>query len=255
MGSATGSSLPSLRVPQATVSVLHSATWDRGVWEARTMRRLTPWTLLMVLGLGAGAGAGLGIASSQASSGAHPAATSGSPANAWLVGLSLTRAEAVAGREGVNLSIISAPSHQKQGQVIGQDLNLKSDETIVVSTGPLHNDEQILPLASVPPVSRECASGLVLAEDGNAGPLTCKDGGVNVGAWDYYASLKPLLMELTRNATPQQVTSAICTPESLTAVMKDSTFQLAEAYYGWHFGEQFLLDRLYGLHGQGCASH
>jgi hypothetical protein len=219
------------------------------------VRRLTPWSLLIVLGLGSGAGSGLGIAYSQSSSGVHPTVTSEPPANVWLVGMSLTRARSIAHRERVSLSMIFVPSHEKKNHVIGQDLNLQSNETIVVSAGPLRNDEQVLPLATVPPVSRECALGLNLAEDGNAGPLTCPDGGVNVGAWDYYAGSKPLLMELSRNATSKQVDSAICTPESLTAPMKDSTFQLAEAYYGWHFGEQFLADRLYGLHGLGCGSH
>jgi hypothetical protein len=172
-----------------------------------------------------------------------------------MVGMSLASARSIAHRERVSLSMIFVPSHQKRGQVIGQDLNLQSSERIVVSAGPLRNDEQILPLATVPPVSRECANGLYLDEDGNAGPLTCPDGGVNVGAWDYFARSKPLLMELSRHATSQQVASAICSPESLTGPMKDSTFQLAETYYGWTFGEQFLLDRLYGLHGQGCGSH
>jgi len=213
-----------------------------------------PWVLLF--GLLAGTGVGAAIGNSEAPTTQVPSSTVFSgvrpPTNRWLVGFSLSRAKAIAGQERVRLYVIPAPSQAPKGRVVGQDPNLGSDETVVVSTGHLLNDFQVLSPATVPPVTSECAAGLELDEDGNVGPLTCDGDHVNVAAWKDLARVDPVLMKLSRGATEEQASAAICTPVP-TAPIRDSSYQLAEAYYGWHFGEQLLLDRLYGLHGLGCS--
>jgi hypothetical protein len=169
-----------------------------------------------------------------------------------LAGLPIGVAESVAKSEGVRLTVISTPAQAPKGQVLGQDPNFQKDQTVVVSTGPLQNRFRILSPATVRPIHPECAGGLILDEDGNVGPLTCH-GGVNAGAWELFARIGIPVLKLGRTPTEAQVVHAICEPGDYTQPMNNSAYQLAEAYYGWAFGEQLFDDYIYGLHAKGCA--
>jgi hypothetical protein len=172
----------------------------------------------------------------------------------FLTGLNLSTARRLAEDAGFHISVLRVPSEAPIGRVIGQDPNFQKDRTLVVSTGPLRDRFKTLPPATIPPEHAECAGGLVLYEDGNVGPLTCREG-VNVGAWDVLAhGGRSPLVTLGRNPTQAQVIAAICAGGPYTTNMLDSVYQLASAYYGWHFGEQLFLDYTYGLHGKHCES-
>jgi hypothetical protein len=77
---------------------------------------------------------------------------------------------------------------------------------------------------------------LEIGADGNAGPLFCSDGGVNVRAWTYFAKDNPLVMALSSEAVPQQVETAMCADlKTSTIPIETSSGQLAFRYYGWNF--------------------
>jgi hypothetical protein len=241
--------------PNLTRTKPHSG--DRGredehaLWQSAAMRRSIPWVLLAILGLAA-VGAGFLGRSSTPSAGTSKNRELVSPY--YLTGLSLPLAEQIAKDAGLHLSVLRVPSRAPVGQVIGQDLNFQKDRTVVVSTGLLHNPFKILPPATVPPVHAECAGGLVLYEDGNVGPLTCR-GGVNVGAWENLAGGRSPLMSLGPSPTEEQVIAAVCAGGSYTTNQLDSVYDLASAYYGWHFGERLFIDYTNGVNGTHCPSN
>ena len=96
--------------------------------------------------------------------------------------------------------------------------------------------------ATTAPVTGECSARLEIGADGNAGPLTCAEGKLNIVAWQYYAKDSPLVMSLGPDAIPDQVLRAMCSdvnataPEGSTLVQEASAYQLAALYYGWRFG-------------------
>jgi hypothetical protein len=95
-----------------------------------------------------------------------------------------------------------------------------------------------LPPAVVPPVPgvSECSVTLQVGADGNAGPLSCPDGGINVLAWNYFAKNHPLVLALTPDASVQQVEAAMCADvRTSTIPIETSTGELAFRYYGWTF--------------------
>jgi hypothetical protein len=56
-------------------------------------------------------------------------------------------------------------------------------------------------------------------------------------AWDYYAKGNPLVMSLGPNATPGQVTEAVCADvRNSSNPIETDAYTLAAMYYGWHFG-------------------
>jgi hypothetical protein len=100
------------------------------------------------------------------------------------------------------------------------------------SAGP-----QALAPATVPPAIGLCSEQLSYGADGNASPLFCAKGQLNVLAWKYFAADHPRVMSLGPNASPQDVEHAICADMSKsTGPIETSTYQLAAAYYGWSFG-------------------
>ena len=214
------------------------------------MRRWVPWGLLAMLGIATVVAGFVGQSS---------IATTATPVHAdlvspyYLTGLPPSLARQIAKDTGIHLSIITVPARAPAGRVIGQDPNFQKQRTIVVSSGPLRDPFEILAPATVPPEHAECAGGLALYEDGNVGPLTCH-GGVNVGAWEALRRGESPLWRLGRSPAEAQVIAAICAGGSFTANQLDSVYQLASAYYGWHFGEQLYLDYAYGLHGAHCPS-
>jgi hypothetical protein len=90
----------------------------------------------------------------------------------------------------------------------------------------------------VPPATgvTECSLTLQIGQDGNAGPVLCPDGGINVLAWNYFAKLSPLVLALSPAASVQQVETAMCTDlKTSTTPIETSAGQLAFRYYGWQF--------------------
>ncbi|HZT66034.1 MAG TPA: hypothetical protein VFA11_09630 [Acidimicrobiales bacterium] len=104
----------------------------------------------------------------------------------------------------------------------------------------------ILSPATVGPVSDECTLPLTYYQDGNAGPLLCRGGGVNVFAWQDFVEGQvsggprswSQTMALGPNATANQVWQAMCADKPRiygTNPRTISAEKLAAAYYGWNF--------------------
>jgi hypothetical protein len=92
----------------------------------------------------------------------------------------------------------------------------------------------VLSPARIPPKVDECSQQLTFAQDGNAGPISCSNGALNVVAWRYFASGKHSVMSLGPYATPAQVGDALCT-DGPPIPIETSAYQLAALYYGWSF--------------------
>lgn len=97
---------------------------------------------------------------------------------------------------------------------------------------------QVLPPASDLPNGALCTAPIHATADGNADPLLCTGGAVNVQAWKFYASISASILGLGLNPTEGQAQSAICDDfnhNHATKPEETSGFQLAKAYYGWSF--------------------
>jgi hypothetical protein len=97
---------------------------------------------------------------------------------------------------------------------------------------------QLLPPAPDLPVANLCAKPVVISADGNALPLTCSNGDLNVRAWQYYASISASVLGLGLNPTQGQAESAICDDlnhNHATRAEESNGYRLARLYYGWTF--------------------
>jgi len=97
---------------------------------------------------------------------------------------------------------------------------------------------QVLPPASDLPVANLCSKPIATTADGNAQPLTCSSGDLNVRAWQYYAAISASVLGLGLNPTEGQVESAICDDlkhNHATRTEETSGYRLARLYYGWTF--------------------
>jgi hypothetical protein len=159
-------------------------------------------------------------------------------------GLTLTRARSLARARGGRLYVaLTIPSSETVGTVLNQTPNPTWPVGLVVSSGRLRNDDEVLPGESAPPVERECAEAIWLSEDGNAYPLLCSGGRVNVGAWLFYSRNRPSIMSLSRATPLARVTASLChykigTPKGFnlfeeTLPEQENVFMLAAAYNGW----------------------
>jgi len=98
--------------------------------------------------------------------------------------------------------------------------------------------QQILPPATERPVGLLCSAPIQVFANGNAGPLLCRGGEVNVQAWQHYADVSNTVLGLGQNPTQGQVEGALCADmktNHATAPIESSGYQLAKAYYGWSF--------------------
>ncbi|MFI5283929.1 MAG: hypothetical protein ACHQ0J_12485 [Candidatus Dormibacterales bacterium] len=105
---------------------------------------------------------------------------------------------------------------------------------------------RILPPAKVLPAVPLCAAPVRQDQDGNADPLFCSNGAIIVAAWMYFVPVDPNLLGVGPNPSIIAVVAAICADGPLhpTNPMVQSGYELAAAYYGWHFAfdlENFLL--------------
>jgi hypothetical protein len=97
---------------------------------------------------------------------------------------------------------------------------------------------QVLPPAPDLPVIDLCTKPTVISADGNALPLTCSNGNLNVRAWQYYASISASVLGLGLNPTQGQAEAAICDDlkhNHATRAEESSGYRLARLYYGWTF--------------------
>jgi len=105
-----------------------------------------------------------------------------------------------------------------------------SDETPVA--------QQVLPPAQDPPVAMLCSKPITAATNGNASPLFCSTGAVNVLAWKFYADISASILGLGLNPNQGQPESAMCDDLAHNGANRSEEvngYRLAAAYYGWTF--------------------
>ncbi len=105
-----------------------------------------------------------------------------------------------------------------------------SDETPIA--------QQVLPPAQDPPLAMLCSKPIAAAADGNATPLFCSSGAVNVLAWKFYADISASILGLGLNPSPEQPKSAMCDDIAHNGANRSEEvngYKLAAAYYGWTF--------------------
>lgn len=91
--------------------------------------------------------------------------------------------------------------------------------------------------AREPPAVGECSVQLEFDGDGNASPLICHNGSINILAWNYFATIDSPLLGLGRDASEQRVETQLCADlDHSTVPIERSAYTLARAYYGWRFG-------------------
>jgi hypothetical protein len=98
--------------------------------------------------------------------------------------------------------------------------------------------QQVLSPATEPPVAMLCSKAVVSAADGNASPLFCTNGAVNVNAWAFYSQISESILSLGLNPNEGQPQSAICDDlahNGATRATEVNGYKLAKAYYGWTF--------------------
>ena len=159
-------------------------------------------------------------------------------------GMTLGEARTVAKQHHGSVIVqVTVPSSAASGIVLAQSPTPVWPVRLVVSSGPWRDEWTVLPGAHGPPLKKECAVAISLTEDGNAYPLLCPGGRVNVGAWLFYEQLRPPIMALKRDATPRQVFTQLCDlrpnmPKNyslnLTLPEYENSYFLVAAYYGWN---------------------
>ncbi len=92
--------------------------------------------------------------------------------------------------------------------------------------------------ATDPPVAKLCSTPITTTSDGNATPLFCHDGAVNVLAWAYYGAVGVSIMSLGLNPSSGQPQAAMCDDMAHNGAkpsQEANAYRLAAAYYGWSF--------------------
>jgi hypothetical protein len=98
--------------------------------------------------------------------------------------------------------------------------------------------QQILPPASERPLGQLCTAPIQTTANGNATPLLCRGGELNVQAWRHYKDVSNTVLGLGQNPTQGQVEGALCADIRLnhaTPPIESSGYVLAKAYYSWSF--------------------
>jgi hypothetical protein len=97
---------------------------------------------------------------------------------------------------------------------------------------------QVLPPAQDLPVVGLGSTPLEYTADGNALPLQCRGGEVNVQAWSFYAAVEPSVLGLGRTATLADFYAAMCRDGraiNATRPEVEHSFAIAAGYHGWKF--------------------
>ena len=98
--------------------------------------------------------------------------------------------------------------------------------------------QQVLPPATDPPVAQLCSKAVVASADGNASPLFCLSGAVNVLAWQFYSDISQSILSLGLNPNEGQPQAAMCDDiahNGAKPAQEADAYRLAAAYYGWMF--------------------
>lgn len=153
------------------------------------------------------------------------------------------------GRRHVVVTVVlRTPSSYRSGLVESATQQSPWSTGVVVSIGPPTSANGVLADAVGHPMHPECTEPIQLTGDGNATPLLCRTARVDVGAWDFYARLRPAVLALGRTVTRCQATDAMegVEPgghrpdlEGITYPEEYASFELARAYYGWRFSVPF----------------
>lgn len=156
---------------------------------------------------------------------------------AYLVGRSSAPTSAALGHAGVQQK---GKGDQKSPSTVAPTTSTTTPPTTTTTvppttttTAPVQSD--ILAPATTPPVVDECSLSILTTADGNAKPLFCPDGGINVLAWNFYVGegFSPLL-GLGPSASEATVIQTMCT-DYQGIPRGESAASLAAAYYGWSF--------------------
>jgi hypothetical protein len=95
----------------------------------------------------------------------------------------------------------------------------------------------VLTPAKVKSVITECSELLDVLRGGNAGPLQCGTGGLNINAWNFYTATGRGVMSLGRVVTADQVKQAMCKDTGGAIVkwpLELNAATIASLYYGWN---------------------
>ena len=121
-----------------------------------------------------------------------------------------------------------------------------SSSPVVASSSPAPSSvngetpvpQQVLAPAPDLPVANLCSAQLTTTADGNATPLLCSTGAVNVQAWRFYASVSASVLGIGLNPTQGQVENAMCDDIAHNHASRPEEangYKLAATYYGWSF--------------------
>ncbi|MHB1894249.1 MAG: hypothetical protein ACYCTZ_12280 [Candidatus Dormibacteria bacterium] len=80
-----------------------------------------------------------------------------------------------------------------------------------------------------------CSQQLSFGADGNANPIVCSNGAINVLAWTYLEQNAPALFAAGADATEGQVQTLV-SQLSGPIPSNESEYCVVKAYYGWSFG-------------------
>ena len=83
-----------------------------------------------------------------------------------------------------------------------------------------------------------CSTPIVATANGNAWPLRCRNGAINVPAWNFYTRVVPATMALGYKPSLAELNGALCTDSRRfhdTAPELGYGYELAAAYNGWTF--------------------
>jgi hypothetical protein len=95
---------------------------------------------------------------------------------------------------------------------------------------------QVLPPATMLPAVPLCTTPVQVYQDGNAGPLQCRGGAMNVAAWRWFEEhLQPPVMAAGPALSTDAQRAALCQvgPQNMTVPEAESAYWLAAAYYSW----------------------
>ena len=94
---------------------------------------------------------------------------------------------------------------------------------------------EVLAPAKVMPAVALCTTPVQVYQDGNAGPLFCRSGAINVAAWRWFENLRPAVMAAGPGLTASGQEAALCAKngDNMTNPELDSAYRLAATYYGW----------------------
>jgi hypothetical protein len=135
---------------------------------------------------------------------------------------------------GVGIGAYALGRSNSPANVATTTTSAHQQRTTTSTTTPL--SYPILAPASVPPVSAECNEAVQMSADGNASPLLCPNGGVNVSAWNNYTGSYGAILALGPSATESTVISTMCAVSPPYPEIESAGI-LAGHYYGWSFAD------------------